>query len=357
MLTRLISARGQGKVRHMVVSMMDEGVFGRDIRAQGVQLHALGMHRGSPSFAGLLKLVHLLRKHNPDVLITWLYHADLIGFIAGTWVGVRKKFWNLRCSNMTNDNRSILSRMMMWALICLSPCLNKVIVNSKAGQRHHMALGYRPRGWKIIPNGVDLNQFQPAPSARSQLRDEIGAPEDALLIGHVARCHPMKDYTTLLDALEKVAEHNPSSHFVLVGKDVNLSNPFFAEKNNQQVFGGRIHLLDSRNDIPKIMAGLDILVQSSAYGEGSPNSVIEAMACSVPCVVTDVGDTAVIVDNTGWVVAPSDVDGLAEALLDGLRLTDVERQELGKAARKRIEEHYNIDAVVAQYHALILHEG
>lgn len=357
MLTRLVNAPDQNGVKHMVVSLMDEGVFGQEIRAQGVSLHTLGMRPGVPSLAALWRLITMLRLEKPDVLMSWLYHADLIGFIAAGIAGVRHNYWNLRCSDMTKDNRSILSRMMMWLLIHLSPYPTGVIANSEAGMRHHQSLGYRPKKWHVISNGVNLEQFRPEPSARVALRAELLLPDDAVLVGHVARFHPMKDHATLLDAAAMVVRTNVNVHFVLVGKDVNLNNPFFAEQLERRELAGRVHLLGGHRNIPEVLAGLDLMVLSSAYGEGAPNVLIEAMACGVPCVTSDVGDAALIVDTPERVVKPQDPIALAEAILRFLALPEAEREAQGKLARARTQEYYDINNVIDRYGALLLSEN
>lgn len=358
MLTRLVVSPGQNNIRHSVVSLMDDGVFGREIRANGTPLYTLGMRRGwLPSPRALWRLVDLLRTEKPDVVMTWLYHADLLGLVAGWFAGVKQKYWNLRCSDMTLANRSLVYRLLMWLLIRLSPFPSMIITNSESGQRHHQHLGYHPKKWQVFPNGVDLDRFHPDTGAGLVLRAELGTPHDAILVGHVARFHPMKDYPTLFDSAARVIKENPQVHYVLVGRDVDTDNPYFADQISRSEFAGQIHLLGSRDDIPAILAGLDLFILSSAYGEGSPNVVIEAMACAVPCVVTDVGDAAKIVGDTGLVVPVRDPKALATGVLDVLGMSDAERRSLKRKALTRVETHYDMSAVTSQYRALFLEES
>ncbi len=356
MLTRLVGSPAQVGIRHSVVSLMDEGVFGQEIRAKGTALYTLKMRRGLPAPVGLWRLVHLLRTEKPDIVMTWLYHADLLGLAAGWLAGIKQRYWNLRCSDMTQANRSPIYRLLMWLLVRLSPFPSMVITNSESGKRHHQHLGYRPKKWQVLPNGVDLGRFLPKPEAGEALRTEISVPENAVLIGHIARFHPMKDYPTLLESAARVIRDSPLVHYVLVGRDVTPDNPYFANQIEHGDLAGRVHLLGSRNDIPEILAGLDMLALSSAYGEGSPNVVIEAMACAVPCVVTDVGDAARIVGDTGRVVQPRDPGALATATLELLGMSDTERQSLKQKALARIQQHYDMRSVARQYRALFLEE-
>ena len=115
---------------------------------------------------------------------------------------------------------------------------------------------------------------------------------------------------------------------------------------------GNVRLLGPRTDIPAIAAALDVGVLSSAYGEGFPNVVGEAMACGVPCVVTDTGDSAAVVGDSGVVVPPRDPRALAGGVLRLLGLPAAERAALGAVARRRIEEQYSLGAVAARYQTL-----
>lgn len=357
MLTRLVGADAGGGGRHMVVSLMDEGVFGKEIRAKGVELYTLGMRRGVPSPHALWRLVQLVRREKPDVLMTWLYHADLLGFVAGRLAGIKRMYWNLRCSDMTKANQSILSRLLMWLLARLSLFPTVVLANSEAGKRHHQSLGYHPKKWRVISNGVNLDQFHPDPDAAVALHARLGLSDDAVLVGHLARFHPMKDHATLLKAAAAVLKSNPEAHFVLVGRDVDTHNTTLSELVQNTGHAERIHLLGDRRDVPQLLAGLDLLTVSSAYGEGAPNVIIEAMACAVPCVVTDVGDAALIIDGAGRVVQPRDPAALAEAIAHFLNLPSAERGALGQKARARAVEHYDINSVIKRYQTLFAAEG
>lgn len=357
MLTRLVSAGGQGNVRHTVVSLMDEGVFGKDIRAQGVPLHVMGMHKRFPSPIAFFRLVWLLRSKNPDVLMTWLYHADLLGFFAGSLSGIKRIYWNLRCSDMTQSNGSILNWMLMRLLVHLSPYPLGVVANSEAGKLHHQKLGYSPKAWYLLPNGVNLDVFHPRPEAGQALRTELSLPQDAILVGNVARFHPMKDHTTLLDAAVEVAKVNANVHFILIGKDVSLDTPFISKRIQCEELSGRVHALGARSNIHEILPGLDLLISSSAYGEGAPNVIIEAMACGVPCITSDVGDAAAIVADSKRVVQPRDPHALATVTLEFLALPKTVRKALGQQALVRIQEHYDIKFVIDRYRALFLTES
>ncbi len=139
--------------------------------------------------------------------------------------------------------------------------------------------------------------------------------------------------------------------FVLAGKGIDEVNGDL--KRAMEAAGVRhvTHLLGLRSDMPRLIAALDVLVSSSSYGEAFPNALGEAMACGVPCAVTDVGDSAYIVGDTGRIVTSGDMAGLALAIESLLLLTSDERLALGKRARTRVAEHFEIGQVVKRYEA------
>jgi glycosyltransferase involved in cell wall biosynthesis len=342
---------------HTVVSLTNAGGLGPSIAALGVRVHQLGMRRGIPDVRAVWHLARLIRRERPDVLQTWLYHADLLGLVAGRLAGVRPIIWNVRCSDMDMRRYSWSSRLPRWLLSALSALPAAVVVNSERGRQAHERLGYRPRRWVVIPNGIDVMRFRPDPDARARLRQELGLPLSARLIGMVARYDPMKDHATFLRAAAELLRNRTTRakvdlRFVGVGRDVMWDNPNLAALGQDLGLRGHVHLLGERDDVERLLPALDLATLSSLFGEGWPNVVGEAMACGVPCVVTDVGDAGTIVGETGRVVPPGDPSTLARAWAELLALPDGQRQALGAAARERIATHFSLEQVVRKYEDL-----
>jgi glycosyltransferase involved in cell wall biosynthesis len=347
-LTGVVARLDPARFHNTVVSLTDEGAFGARIRAAGIEVHSLGLRRGLVDPRGLVRLAMLLRALNPDLVQTWMYHADLLGLLASGLAGRPPVVWNVRCSNMEFRRYSRLTRMVVWTLARLSLWPAAVVVNSRAGQFVHESLGYRPRRWAPIPNGFDAEKLRPDAEAPARLRASLKIARDTVVIGHVARVDPMKDHAGFLEAAVRVAVVRPLAHFVLVGTGTQALAPLA----NRLGLEARIHLLGERDDIAGLMPGFDVLCLSSAFGEGFPNVLGEALACGVPCVTTDVGDAAAIVQDCGRVVRPSDPSALAAALLDLIDLGAGARAELGRAGRQRILEIYSMSSVVGSYERL-----
>jgi glycosyltransferase involved in cell wall biosynthesis len=352
MLTKLVAGMDPAGFEPHVVTLLGEGPLAARVRAAGASVESLGLARGRVAPSAVWRLTRLLRRVRPDVVQTWLYHADLLGLVAARLARVGRVVWNLRCSNMDFAHSGRLTRYTVAACARLSSLPDAVVANSRVAVDVHRALGYRPRRVEVIPNGFDMHRFAPDPAARGSVRAELGVAPGAPLVGMVARFDPQKDHATFLRAARAVADARPDAQFVLLGDGVQADNPEMAALVRAAAPGLRPHLLGRRDDVARLAAALDVAVLSSAYGEGFPNVVGEAMACGVPCVVTDTGDSAAVVGGTGRVVPPRDAPALADAVLGLLALPAGELRALGLAARARVGEHFALPAVIRRYAAL-----
>jgi glycosyltransferase involved in cell wall biosynthesis len=348
MLFKLLAAANKDEFNNSVISLTKGGAIAERIAGLGVPVENLGMSRSAPSPVGMLRLYRALRRERPDVLQTWLYHSDLLGYFAGKLANVPALAWNIRCS--TTDDRYFtgMTGRVVRMLARLSAKPDAVIVNSDAGRTIHEGLGYKPRRWDVIPNGFDLTRFRPDSAARSAVRNELGIPSDAAVIGLVARFDPLKGHGTFLRAAAQLLGSNPSTHFVLVGAGVESNNPFLSDLIDELGISSQVHLMGERSDAARITATFDIATCSST-GEGFPNIIGEAMASGVPVVTTDVGDARLIVGDTGVVVPLANPKALAKGWQDVLDLGAEGITALGERARARVSDHYDIDGVAEQY--------
>ena len=347
-LCKLVSRATQSEYNHQVVSMKDKGPLGQYMTNLGVPVHALHMPQGIPDPRGILKFNNIFYRFQPDILHCWMYHANLMGIF---FVRKCRCVWSILCSYIDAKAYGMLYGLTVRLGAMASSLPEVVVTNSHSGKRYHQNVGYHPKRWEVIPNGFDLSQYKPDPSAKWKMRLELDIPSDAIVIGMVARFDPMKDHETFFRAAATLLKRYPNVHFVLAGNGVVDSD----ERLRGMVAGmtdtGRIHLLGERDDIPALMAGMDIAALSS-IGEGFPNAVGEAMATGLPCVVTDVGDLKRIVGDTGIVIRPMDSAALAKALSTLVERSPDILRDMGKRARQRIFSHYTIESNVNRYEQL-----
>jgi glycosyltransferase involved in cell wall biosynthesis len=353
MLYKLLSMLDRSNFQCEVISLADVGPLDKKIAALEVPVKVLGMRPGVPDAANLYKLARWWRRERPDVVQTWMYHADLIGGLAAKLAGGIPVAWNIRHTNQNAADEKRTTRWTIRSCARLSRWLpNRIVCCSEASQRIHSELGYAAHRMVVIPNGFDLAAFKPDAAARFAVRRELAIPDSSLIIGLVGRFNPQKDHGTFARAAGLLSRDLKSVYFLLCGDEITPANTELVEWLRASGIYDRCHLLGRREDIPRLTAAFDIGTIASAYGEGFPNVVGEAMACGVPCVVTDVGDAALIVQDTGKVVPPRDPAALAEAWRTLAALGTPARTALGVAARHRIEKHFSLPRIVACYQRL-----
>lgn len=341
--------------RHWVVSLGSRGHYGPLLEQIGVRVLPLDFPRGWVRLHGLWQLWRLLRQQKPEVVQTWMYHADLVGGVLARLAGCRNLYWNVRHSNhesgATGRSTHWVIRLCAW----LSGRLpRRIVCCARAAIAVHQALGYRG-DFVLIPNGYDLQALRPDPAERTRMRSALGIDDETLLLGMVARYNPQKDHAALLTALAGLVASDGAVQCVLVGNGCIADNPELQAQIDALGLADRVRLLGPRDDIPALLNALDVHVLSSRFGEAFPNVVAEAMACGTPCVVTRVGDAATIVEATGWVADPGDRHSLQRALESALqeyRTDPAAWVARGQAARARIETCYSIEAMVEAYQQL-----
>jgi glycosyltransferase involved in cell wall biosynthesis len=351
MLLKLLSCQDQTATRSEVVSLTSIGPVGERIQELTVPVSALGMRQGWPEPWALLRLAHLIRVRRPDIVHTWLYHANLLGGLAARLAGHRRVIWGIRQGRALETDKWS-TRLTLGACARLSARLPTVTVCcSQDARQVHRELGFAEKRLIVIPNGFDLDLLKPDSRARQAVRERLGLADDTVVIGLVARFDPYKDHHSFVRAAAILHAHHPAVQFVLCGDGVSWQNRRLAEEIDAAGIRDCCHLLGRRDDIPAILAALDVAT-SSSVSEGFPNAVGEAMACGVPCVVTDAGDSALIVGKTGAVVPPRDPAALANAWQELVAAGPTARSSLGVAARQRISDCFSLSAVAARYGAL-----
>ena len=332
-----------------MISLSTIGGVGKEIERIGVPIEALGMRPGFPDPLSLIRLTCRLKALRPDAVHTWMYHADLVGGLAARIARVPAISWAIRNADLSVDKTKRTTRAVVHVCAMLSSKIpDRIVSCSYAARDIHISLGYDATRFVVIPNGFDLSKFRPNPVARSQIRDELGIGSNDFLIGLVARFDPQKNHAGFFQAASIIHTKRPEVHFVLAGKGMERRNSQVAAWIREAGIGDVTHLLGLREDMPRLTAAFD-LASSSSWGEGFSNTIGEAMACGVPCVVTAVGDSAYMVGDTGLVVAPGDAHGLAAAWERLLALRPEERQFLGDQARARVAENFALEAIVRQY--------
>ncbi len=356
MLYKLLSGMNREIFSPVVISLIDRGTVGDRIESLGVPIHTIEMNPGVPTLAQAWKLIQIVRQIQPDLIQGWMYHGNIAALIAQLFCSKKiPVLWGIRCSVYSLDTQKRMTTSIIRLCAALSRFASKIIFVSQIAKHQHESLGYSSEKSCVIPNGFDTSFFAPSREARLIFRSELGLPKTSFLIGLIGRYHPMKDHANFIYAASLLLKIYPDIHFILVGTNLDKENKVLNNLIDELRINQHIHLLGERSDIYRITPALDIAASASAYGEGFPNVIGEAMSCGVPCVVTDIGDSAWIVGDTGKVVSPKNSQLLANAFKDLIDLGDQGRKTLGKAARERVINLFSLDSVVHQYESLYKH--
>ena len=352
MLYKLLPRMRKDRFENIVITLKEKGELSEDFESQNIRVYNVGGMGGILRISALIRSLKILREINPDIIQGWLAHGNFVAQIASIFLPYRlSTLWNIRYTALPKPETKNSTLLIIKLLSLLSSLPQKIIFNSKTGANDHCRMGYRRDKSCIIPNGFDTKLFSPSVKNRRSVRLELNIPEEAILIGLIGRFDPLKDHRCFLKAGEKLLSNKREIFFLLAGRDVDWQNRQLKQFIEKLGISEKVFLLGERKDIPRITAAFDIAACSSV-AEGFPNVIGEAMSCGIPCVVTDVGDSAWLVGDSGMVVPPRNHEALCEAWLKLIELGSAKRRVLGEKARKRIEDHFSIQMIVKKYEQL-----
>ncbi|HET9957114.1 MAG TPA: glycosyltransferase [Polyangiaceae bacterium] len=350
-LMRLMLHEDKSRFSSEAFSLIGDGLVARQMREQGLRTLNCGPRRGGLSATLMSLIAHCLRSR-PDVVQGWMYHGNLAATLAATAACVPLHGWNVRCSPSERLEEKLGTRLAVSLGARLSHLPTWIIHNSYRGEAQHRARGYSPTRATVIPNGFDCEALRPDDALRTSLRNRHDVSAQALVVGMMARHHAQKDYPGFIRAAARIAAQFPTVCFIAMGRGVDWSNDALRMQIEELGLRHRFRLLGDVPDGGRCATMFDVNVLSSAFGEGFPNAIAEGMACGVPCVATDVGDTAWIIGDTGRVVPSSNPVALGSAVSDLLGRTREEREKLGALARARVLREFSMTKNVSNYAAL-----
>jgi glycosyltransferase involved in cell wall biosynthesis len=355
MLVNLLSQMDKRRFSNIVYSMLKPGPAADEIRSMGIEVKTLSMSQGHANPLAIFRLTRGIRKWRPDVLQTWMYHANLLGGLAGLICGVPVA-WGIHHGNL---DRSANHRMTIGvAKICglMSRWVpGRIVCCAQSSRTIHEKIGYSTSKMTVIPNGFDVAKFRPLPESRRLCADLFAIPSDVHVISLIARFDPQKDHATFIAAAKLCRLSFPDARYVLCGNRIDHANDELMDLIRAAKIEDRVMLLGRRepNEIALIMSRSSV-VTSSSWGEAFPMVIGEAMACGTVCVVTDIGDSAYLVGDTGVVVPPRVPEALAAGWIRVLSMGQPARIAAGQAARQRISAKFGLASVAFRYQNLYL---
>jgi glycosyltransferase involved in cell wall biosynthesis len=349
MLVKLLKCSDRRLFSPTVMTITGRSDLDEDVEKLGIRIINLGVSRGRiPGPGHLTNMIKEVRRLQPELIQGWVYHGNLAAsFVARFLKPSPPVIWNIRQSLYDIDDEKRLTRWTIRIGAKISARADKIINNSELSRRQHEEFGFSNSRGLVIPNGFDTDEFRPDPDARPSVLRELGLKDGIRLVGMVGRYTEAKDHKNFL-AAARLLNDLDDVHFVLAGPQIDKDNLELKESIATAGVSDRIHLLGIRKDIPRLTAAFDVATLSSRW-EGFANVIGEAMACAVPCVVTDVGDSANLVGDTGLVVRRNDASDLARGWRELLAQDQGVRRRLGDSARRRIVDSFSINAVTRRY--------
>lgn len=329
-----------------VVLFYGGGELERELTVASVPIVHLGKRGRWDVFGFLMRARLTLRTLAPDVIYCFLGTANIVGALtrpSGKWL-----VWSVRSSNMDLRVYGWTSRAGYVFERTLARLADVIISNSVAGAALATSSGFPSAKMYVVPNGVDTARFKPDSVTRSIVRAEWGVSASDLVVGTLARLDPMKDHHTFIEAAALIAQKMSGVKFVCVGEGPIEYREQLVALAQRRGLGRKIIWLGKVDQPERVLNGFDIYCSSSAFGEGFSNSISEAMACGLPVVATDVGDSAAILGVYGVTVRPRDPAALSAAIVSTL-----ERLHDPSAVRSRIQEEYSIDAMLDRTEPLL----
>lgn len=339
------------KSQHFVISLLDEGKYAKLMREADIDVYCLRMRERNMIVAAW-RLFRLLRLLKPELVQTWMYHADLMGGLCARIMGI-KVVWGIRHTNISDSAVKRSTRVIARMCAVLSGWIpHRIVCCAEAARRSHIRIGYKKEKMVVVPNGYDIKRFSRSQGSDVPLRRDWMVDSDEFVVGMVARFDPIKDHENLLRALRIVAIAGVRFKCVLIGRGIDSQNRELQKFINDADLAKHVLLLGQRPDVPALMAALDLHVLSSK-DEAFPNVLAEAMACGVPCVSTNAGDASEIVGETGWIVPVEDAESLAAALIQAQAEWSREEKKWESrriAARERIIRRYDLNRMIDGYY-------
>lgn len=350
MLERLVVAMKaeQPAVTSIVISLADAGVIGRRLRKEGIQVIELNLGHLAQLPLAIWRIAKWLRKLQPDLVQSWMYRSDFISALARPFVPHVKLIWGIRCVQVPQTSSFAIKALIRINALLSHIFPDAIICCAEAAKTFHEGMGYKLGKMVVVSNGFDFDLFRTDDGDRRAVRQDLGYRDDDIVVGITGRYDELKDYDNFLTAAGQATKINNNLKFLMIGRGLDAKNERLNKLVHMNGLDGSTILLGESDVVAKLMRGMDLFCLSSR-SEGFPNVVVEAMATALPCIVTDVGDAALIVSDCGAVVPPKDPGSLAEAMVRFSKFPPGALIELGRKARISSQRRFSLSTAVQNY--------
>lgn len=332
---------------HYIISFKDYGIYKNVIERNKIKVKYFNISKLNFIFKLPMILIYAY-KIKPNIVITWMYHADLIGGLIAKLLFIKRVYWNIR--NSTLD----ISKTKRLTLVVLKICSkfshfipDKIISCSEKAIQHHIEAGYK-NVFYLIPNGVDIEEFKNL---------NLEKKNDIICLGYVGRWHPQKNYEFFFECLSELKNKFNYYKFkvLMAGNSINQNNSVLVNLIKKNGLTENILLLDEIEDMVKFYNSIDLNVLTSSYGEAFPNVIAEAMSCETPCLSTEIGDVKNIMGDLGWIIKQNDKEKFCKNIIEAFdfKTNYIDKWiQLKQNCRSRIISNYSQHKMIQNYNKL-----
>lgn len=350
-LAKGLSARGHDI---SVLVFYGGGVLEKELAGSGIPIIYLDKKHRWDIVGFFIRLIKGVKKEKPEILHSYLATENILAVLLKIFFPSLRIVWGIRSAGMDLSAYDRLTRFIDGLEVKLSQYADLIICNSRRGLEYKVSGGFPYKKVCVVHNGIDIWRFTPNPEAGQNFRQQLNINDDWILVGIVARLDPMKDHTTFFQAAQLILRERRDVRFILIGDDPVGMKKGLNTLTDTLGISDRVAWVGGLENIEVAYSALDILV-SSSYSEGFSNVIAEAMACGTPCVVTDVGDSRLIVGGVGAVVPPRNPQALAEACLTMMESISRKEHSLTPGAcRERIEHYYSLESMVGNTEQVLM---
>lgn len=345
-LYRLITNFEKNNYIHSVISLTSGGGFLKKFEQSNIQVNVFDF-KVNPA-KQFWKLFLFIKSSKPDIVNTWMYHANIVGGVTAWFGGSRKVIWGLRTTDTNKGSKKLTGLIRRIGALLSYIIPKKIICVAEASKQSHIKIGYSKKNMTIINNGFDIKKFKFDSNGRRNLRKKLGFLSNEIVIGSIGRFNEAKDQQNLIRAAGIISKKQLNVKFLLAGQGITNDNLKLNSWIIEEGIKDKIILLGNRSDIPICLSSMDIFCLHSSR-EGFPNILAEAMLIGLPSVSTDVGDAKLLLKNIGILVPKENPTCLAEAIIELIELSENEKKLIAEKSRTKIYNNFSIKSTCSQY--------